>query len=137
MSGYHLDSRSRIAFLSLAVFLMLGAGEFVLDAQNLSKSVNADNVTVEQVIGDIQANSDYVFLYSRAVVKGNRRVNITTRSMDVRMVLDELFAGTDVTSDILFFQKRDTLTLDEPSWVDLNTDASGLKMNQYLLHYKY
>ena len=40
-------------------------------------------------------------------------------------------AGTDVTSDILFFQKRDTLTLDEPSWVDLNTDASGLKMNQY------
>ena len=69
MSGYHLDSRPRIAFLSLAVFLMLGAGEFVLDAQNLSKSVNADNVTVEQVIGDIQANSDYVFLYSRAVVR--------------------------------------------------------------------
>ena len=40
-------------------------------------------------------------------------------------------AGTDVTSDILFFQKRGTLTLDEPSWVHLNTDASGLKMNQY------
>ena len=100
MSGYHLDSRPRIAFLSLAVFLMLGAGEFVLDAQNLSKSVNADNVTVEQVIGDIQANSDYVFLYSSAVVKGNRRVNITTRSTDVRKVLDELFAGTDVTYSI-------------------------------------
>ena len=42
-------------------------------------------------------------------------------------------AGTDVTSDILFFQKRDTLTLDEPSWVHLNTDANGLKMNQYFV----
>ena len=42
-------------------------------------------------------------------------------------------AGTDVTSDILFFQKRDTLTLDEPSWVHLNTDANGLRMNQYFV----
>lgn len=42
-------------------------------------------------------------------------------------------AGTDVTSDILFFQKRDILTLDEPSWVHLNIDASGLKMNQYFV----
>ena len=42
-------------------------------------------------------------------------------------------AGTDVTSDILFFQKRDTLTLDEPSWVHLNTDASGIRMNQYFV----
>ncbi len=42
-------------------------------------------------------------------------------------------AGTDVTSDILFFQKRDILTLDEPSWVHLNIDASGLKMNQYFI----
>ena len=42
-------------------------------------------------------------------------------------------AGTDVTSDILFFQKRDILTVDEPSWVHLNTDANGLRMNQYFV----
>lgn len=42
-------------------------------------------------------------------------------------------AGTDVTSDILFFQKRDTLTVEEPAWVHLNTDANGLKMNQYFI----
>ena len=38
-------------------------------------------------------------------------------------------AGTDVTSDILFLQKRDTLTVEEPAWVHLNTDENGLKMN--------
>ena len=42
-------------------------------------------------------------------------------------------AGTDVTSDILFFQKRDTLTLEEPDWVHLNVNANGLRMNQYFL----
>ena len=42
-------------------------------------------------------------------------------------------AGTDVTSDILFFQKRDTLTAEEPEWVHLNTDETGLKMNQYFI----
>ena len=42
-------------------------------------------------------------------------------------------AGTDVTSDILFFQKRDALSSEEPDWVHLNTDANGLKMNQYFI----
>ena len=42
-------------------------------------------------------------------------------------------AGTDVTSDILFLQKRDTLAIEEPSWVHLGTDENGLKMNQYFI----
>jgi len=42
-------------------------------------------------------------------------------------------AGTEVTSDILFFQKRDALSCEEPAWVHLNTDENGLKMNQYFI----
>ena len=42
-------------------------------------------------------------------------------------------AGTEVTSDILFFQKRDRLTDITPDWVYLNTAAKGLKMNQYFV----
>ena len=42
-------------------------------------------------------------------------------------------AGTDVTSDILFLQKRDALSSEEPDWVHLNTDANGLKVNQYFI----
>ena len=42
-------------------------------------------------------------------------------------------AGTEVTSDILFLQKRDALSSEEPDWVHLNTDANGLKMNQYFI----
>ena len=42
-------------------------------------------------------------------------------------------AGTEVTSDILFLQKRDALSSEEPTWVHLNTDENGLKMNQYFI----
>nr|WP_325299438.1 LPD25 domain-containing protein [uncultured Dysosmobacter sp.] len=42
-------------------------------------------------------------------------------------------AGTEVTSDILFLQKREALASGEPDWVHLNTDENGLKMNQYFI----
>ena len=42
-------------------------------------------------------------------------------------------AGTEVTSDIIFLQKRAALSCEEPAWVHLNTDANGLKMNQYFI----
>ena len=42
-------------------------------------------------------------------------------------------AGTEVTSDILFLQKRDTMVDLEPDWVHLGVDANGLKMNAYFV----
>jgi len=42
-------------------------------------------------------------------------------------------AGTEVTSDIIFLQKRDRLTDIEPEWVHLNTNADGIKINQYFI----
>ncbi|MBR0312418.1 MAG: DEAD/DEAH box helicase family protein, partial [Oscillospiraceae bacterium] len=42
-------------------------------------------------------------------------------------------AGTEVTSDIIFLQKRDTLTDIMPDWVHLGKDENGLTMNQYFI----
>ena len=42
-------------------------------------------------------------------------------------------AGTEVTSDILFLQKRSGMTDLEPDWVHLDTDEKGLKMNAYFV----
>ena len=42
-------------------------------------------------------------------------------------------AGTDVTSDIIFLQKRDHLIDHEPDWVHLDTDANGVRMNSYFV----
>ena len=42
-------------------------------------------------------------------------------------------AGTEVTSDILFLQKRGGMTDLELDWVHLDTDGNGLKMNAYFV----
>lgn len=42
-------------------------------------------------------------------------------------------AGTEVTSDILILQKRESLIDMEPDWVHLGVDANGIKMNQYFV----
>lgn len=44
-------------------------------------------------------------------------------------------AGTEVTSDILFFQKRDRLVNQDPDWVYLQEDANGITMNSYFVEH--
>ena len=44
-------------------------------------------------------------------------------------------AGTEVTSDILFLQKRDRMTDIEPDWVHLDTDETGIRMNTYFVQH--
>lgn len=43
-------------------------------------------------------------------------------------------AGTEVTSDIIFLQRRDRLIDIEPEWVHLATDENGIKMNSYFVN---
>ena len=42
-------------------------------------------------------------------------------------------AGTEVTSDIIFLQKRGSITDIEPDWVYLGANDDGVKMNQYFI----
>ena len=42
-------------------------------------------------------------------------------------------AGTEVTSDIIFLQKRDTLVTEEPDWVHLDRDENGNEYNKYFV----
>ena len=42
-------------------------------------------------------------------------------------------AGTEVTSDIIFLQKRDGITDIEPDWVYLDKDENGITMNNYFI----
>ena len=44
-------------------------------------------------------------------------------------------ARTEVTSDIIFMQKRDRMTDIEPDWVHLDTDENGIRMNRYFVQH--
>ena len=44
-------------------------------------------------------------------------------------------AGTEVTSDIIFLQKRDHITDLDQDWVHLDTDENGIRMNHYFVQH--
>ena len=44
-------------------------------------------------------------------------------------------AGTEVTSDIIFLQKRDRVADVEPDWIYLDTDENGITMNSYFVQH--
>ena len=44
-------------------------------------------------------------------------------------------AGTEVTSDIIFLQKRDHITDLDQDWVHLDTDENGIRMNRYFVQH--
>ena len=44
-------------------------------------------------------------------------------------------AGTEVSADILFFQKRESLTKEMPKWINLDSDVNGIKVNQYFVQH--
>ena len=44
-------------------------------------------------------------------------------------------AGTEVSADILFFQKRESFTKEMPDWVNLESDAKGITINKYFVQH--
>ena len=44
-------------------------------------------------------------------------------------------AGTEVTSDILFFQKREGISYDTPEWLNLGVNEEGIELNQYYVNH--
>ena len=42
-------------------------------------------------------------------------------------------AGTEVSADILFFQKRESISMEEPEWVALGEDNNGITINQFFI----
>ena len=42
-------------------------------------------------------------------------------------------AGTEVTADILFFQKKENVSSDEPAWLETDVDEIGVPMNKYFI----
>ena len=42
-------------------------------------------------------------------------------------------AGTEVTTDIIFLKKRETMTVEVPDWVHMSETAGGIPCNQYFV----
>ncbi|TKG95013.1 SusC/RagA family TonB-linked outer membrane protein [Puteibacter caeruleilacunae] len=84
--------------LTICIFLLtliqLTAAESYSQSSRLT--LNKSNVSLKQVLQEVESMSDYFFIYSSKIINAERIVDINVRNKSINQVLDELFQGTTV-----------------------------------------
>lgn len=82
--------------LIIILFSFFGAIASESYSQTTKLSLDLKNTKVEDVLGAIENQSDFFFLYSEKIVDVTREVNIEVRESTIEKILDQIFAGTNV-----------------------------------------
>ncbi|GHT33526.1 SusC/RagA family TonB-linked outer membrane protein [Bacteroidia bacterium] len=69
---------------------------FASDNSKETLSISMKNVSIEQVLNEIESQSDYRFLYNKRLIDVDRKVNISINSENVSDVLKNLFNTEEV-----------------------------------------
>lgn len=109
----------------LLVFLVL----FQLKAestysQSIKLSLDKNNVSIADVLEEIEKNSEYSFLYNNKIVDVTRKVSLSAKSMPVSNILDELFEGTEVSYKMI--EKQIILSLKATAAVQQDNSIAGI-----------
>ena len=89
----------RIMKLTVSLVLLSVISVFASKSYAQTKVLTLDmkNSTVKEVLRSIEKQSEFVFMYSEKLIDVNREVSVTVKNKKINEVLDELFAGTDVS----------------------------------------
>lgn len=87
--------------MKLTVFLVLISALSVIASETYSQSkrltLEMRRATVQDVLSEIEEQSEFYFLYSEKVIDVQRKVTVDFNEQNIETVLNTLFAGTDVT----------------------------------------
>lgn len=65
-------------------------------SQNTRLSLDLQDVTIESVLNEIEARSEFFFLCNKRLVDINRKVSVHVGNQTINEILDQMFNGTDV-----------------------------------------
>ena len=82
--------------LCIILFSFLGAMATDLYSQTAKLSLDLKDTSVKEVLGNIENQSEFFFLYSEKIIDVNRNVNIEVHESTIEKILDRIFAGTNV-----------------------------------------
>ena len=85
----------RITSVLLAGFLFQANAETSY-SQSARISIEMNNATVEEVLNEIEAKSEFYFLYNNKLINVDRLVSVDADAENIESVLQNLFKGTDV-----------------------------------------
>lgn len=70
----------------------------IVNAQTSNKiSLNQKNVSVEEVLNQIEDKSQYRFLFNKQLIDVDRKVTVNYQQADINTILSDLFKNTDVS----------------------------------------
>ena len=87
-----------IVFISLSLSLMHATNTY---GQSTMLSLNITNMPVQNVLDEIENQSEFSFFYNNKQLNTKRVVSLKKQNTDVFAILDELFANTNVTYSVL------------------------------------
>ena len=90
-----IPMRMRITSVLLAGFLFQANAEASY-SQSARISIEMNNATVEEVLNEIEAKSEFYFLYNNKLINVDRLVSVDADAENIESVLQNLFKGTDV-----------------------------------------
>jgi TonB-dependent starch-binding outer membrane protein SusC len=123
----------------IVFFLVLGTQQIAAGnaiSQNRIVSLNYERVTFEQLIWDIQKQTDIVFIYGSDIIRGIEKKDVHFSDADAVDVLRDFIKGTDVSmeivDDVIVLKKREILpvVIDQPTHEVSGrvTDEEGLPL---------
>ncbi|MDL2255104.1 TonB-dependent receptor [Parabacteroides sp. OttesenSCG-928-K15] len=89
--------RLSILFLILGMTIATGTN---LYSQTAILNLHLENATIEDVINDIEEQSEYRFLYNKKMVDVERKVSISAEKENISEILKDLLKDTDISYTI-------------------------------------
>lgn len=94
----HFFRIMKITTFLLSVFIFCLHAEST-NSQNIKVTINTSNATLENVLNDIEKQTDYLFIYNK-LVDVNRKVSVHLNKKPLKEALHDLFEGTDVNYSV-------------------------------------
>lgn len=88
--------------IAIMLFVCIGLA-YASDSysQSATLTLNVNNKTVQEVLDEIEKQSEFRFFYNNKQVNTNRVVSIQSKKKDVFNILEQLFNGTDISYKVL------------------------------------
>lgn len=127
--------------LTCALLLTATMGVFATgNAQTMRVNIQADNVSTEKILSEIEKQTDYLFVYNKKEVDLKRKTSVNAVNKTTAEVLSTIFNGTDIIyaiegENIMLMRKEKNLAV-VPDAVQQDNkitgtvlDATGMPVN--------
>ncbi len=90
--------RGNKPLLTLILCLLLQVNTTIFSQTNVSLELK--DVTIEQVLNQIESKTSYRFLYNKELVDTSKKVSINSKDLNIDKVLDQIFKGLQISYSI-------------------------------------